>query len=833
MPSIPSSFVPTPHPSHLPTHSPPITPRAQPSMSNPVIVNLSTLISISDFPRFYPGSSPDSFQPMYYTLADGSLLAPPLLDDLRINNIFLIITGSLLIIFLRNVFTAAIYLWRGNVKKKALLHVLFFSQLLGPIAIIPIIVAQFNRSANCSVTLRITSVTSGVSLLLLVTGILGAKVYRCLDNNRFVSGTLATLCTASAVVLIVDVIDLRSLRSLSGRCYRPTAGLSPVFVTILLAESFFICACFLYVVSKSHGLAVRGRISVHLSLDDVPPIQPNDPRKDTADSLRRCKVRSNDAPPTNRPLLPSRASTLHDESQKMQNCNTPGNTDTIQDSKRPISFPSAVHPHHPASRSWAMEMPTTTKGPTSPTHPSMSRFTRYVPRISLFQKVVRDELCYTAVITVFTVVSVAMTLVGVKSAGGINTTIWVALDWALISLLVMHSFGRVIRRHEDETLLLQPSVWYQDLHTDRTTAELLRDAPQPARTLGMFSSARRRRSAAHYDINISPSDPSTRRLFSGSASSSRGDLHSLTASTSGTSNMSPTIDAESLPRTSADRHHVADECIRSTKSVSGEAYFVAYRPVNLQTKDTLLLSPPSATISGKRIRARVKPESRKIEFHVPVDARPEVWNHEKSKELGTSQREDDREKNQEDQTKQREGEEPRLTDSRLRSDSIPHCGAYMLGVVRDGRLHLVPISETHQFRPTLTYLDTMSRKSRRSRAGGSDSESDDGPPPDPDEVLPVVSAPKKEKKAAEAKEVQVSARKSGDDKGFQGGMSAARREMLLAIRAEEDELWQSVQFCDRATADSTQAFESIFSKNEGHLECNTEITSYLKSIKGL
>lgn len=108
----------------------------------------------------------------------------------------------------------------------------------------------------------------------------------------------------------------------------------------------------------------------------------------------------------------------------------------------------------------------------------------------------------------------------------------------------------------------------------------------------------------------------------------------------------------------------------------------------------------------------------------------------------------------------------------------------------------MPISETHQFRPTLTYLDITSRKARRSRGGGSDSESDDGPPPDPDEAPPVVTIPKKEKKAAEAKEVQVSARKSGDDKGFQGGMSSALREMLLAIRAEEDEPWQPTKYCD-------------------------------------
>jgi len=116
-----------------------------------------------------------------------------------------------------------------------------------------------------------------------------------------------------------------------------------------------------------------------------------------------------------------------------------------------------------------------------------------------------------------------------------------------------------------------------------------------------------------------------------------------------------------------------------------------------------------------------------------------------------------------------------------------------------GHLHLQPISETHQFRPTLTYLDVMSQKTRRSRGdAGSDEDSDDGPPPDPDEPLPVLTAAsKKEKKPLEAKEVQVSARKAMDDKGnLQGGLSAVRREMLLAIRAEEDEAWQDLEFCD-------------------------------------
>lgn len=95
--------------------------------------------------------------------------------------------------------------------------------------------------------------------------------------------------------------------------------------------------------------------------------------------------------------------------------------------------------------------------------------------------------------------------------------------------------------------------------------------------------------------------------------------------------------------------------------------------------------PPSAAASGKRIRARLKANVKRLEVHVPVDIRPEVWNAERSKELGSVRQQDDREKNQEQtKLKQKEGEEPKLTEVRLRSEPVPQVGAYVLGIVRDG-----------------------------------------------------------------------------------------------------------------------------------------------------
>ncbi len=229
-----------------------------------------------------------------------------------------------------------------------------------------------------------------------------------------------------------------------------------------------------------------------------------------------------------------------------------------------------------------------------------------------------------------------------------------------------------------------------------------------------------------------------------------------------------------------------------------------------------LQPPPSAVTSGKRVKARIKPGVHRLEVHVPADTRPDVWNTDRGKELGAARVEDDREKNQSSAVKD-EKDPPRLSEVRLLSEAVHQNGAHMLGIVRNGaihslatlalinkypgELHLHPVKETHQFRPTLTYLDYLTNKHRR-RGGGGDSDSeDDEPPPDPDEpssVTPQKPA-KKARAPGETKEVHVTARKAVDDKGGMqalGGMTQSRRDMLAAIRAEEDEDWQDLQYND-------------------------------------
>ena len=94
--------------------------------------------------------------------------------------------------------------------------------------------------------------------------------------------------------------------------------------------------------------------------------------------------------------------------------------------------------------------------------------------------------------------------------------------------------------------------------------------------------------------------------------------------------------------------------------------------------------PPSAAQSGKKIHARLKPKAARIEVHVPMDTRPEVWNKDRGQELGQARAIDDAERSTESKKGKESTTDQRLAEVRMRSEQIPQKGAYMLGIVRDG-----------------------------------------------------------------------------------------------------------------------------------------------------
>ncbi|KAG6846007.1 hypothetical protein H0H87_011055 [Tephrocybe sp. NHM501043] len=117
--------------------------------ANKVIINLSTALVIPDYSLYYSGPL-DSFQPSFYALDDGSLITPPFVEDLSDANLSLLVNGMLTMLFIRNIIVSGDYLRRVRVKKKTLFYVLFLSQILAPIGLIPVIMSSFSQALNCT-----------------------------------------------------------------------------------------------------------------------------------------------------------------------------------------------------------------------------------------------------------------------------------------------------------------------------------------------------------------------------------------------------------------------------------------------------------------------------------------------------------------------------------------------------------------------------------------------------------------------------------------------------------------------------------------------------------
>lgn len=134
------------------------------------------------------------------------------------------------------------------------------------------------------------------------------------------------------------------------------------------------------------------------------------------------------------------------------------------------------------------------------------------------------------------------------------------------------------------------------------------------------------------------------------------------------------------------------------------APFIHMHQFQLSTR--ALSVPPSAAIAGKKISARCKPEVRKYEIHIPNDVRPDVWNQSRGMHLGAARYDEDREEAAMHDAKfpEKQQNEMRLSETRLLSDSVPHSGAYVLGVMRDSELRSFVAPPLESLTPTVYRL---------------------------------------------------------------------------------------------------------------------------------
>ncbi|TDL28409.1 hypothetical protein BD410DRAFT_824164 [Rickenella mellea] len=452
----------------------------------PVVISLTTHISIPDFPRFY--SVPvQSFSPTYFARPDGSLMAPPMIQDMRRTNAAMLVLGALLMLSARNILVSTDYIRRGRVKYKMLFYVLLLSQLFPPVSFCTFIFSYFVRHISCRIVSMVGFAATELSFSLMTAGILGVKAYRCLDRSKPVFIIVSLLQIASSALLSAAFVNLGNVRTLNGLC--STTGKSkflPAGFLLRLLEVLFICLCFMYALWKSSKLpATQGRISIRMSheaeaIEVALPCTSNEKEEENGSIRPRGwwdYVPDLNPPPPPSPLRRTQSWVIAEDRTLFQNLMTilrgifgSGGRDNAKLRRKPstecsLSTPQplrtpgrSVRFHGMDSASSSTEDGVVDRGrSTSPAPSTSSRLNRLNFRMPQFREALKNELAHTALVTIVTVLVTILSLLGtVDGSLTLVSSLCIVINWAVLSILVIQNFGRVVARHERDAILQHP-----------------------------------------------------------------------------------------------------------------------------------------------------------------------------------------------------------------------------------------------------------------------------------------------------------------------------------------------------------------------------------------
>ncbi|KAK7694521.1 hypothetical protein QCA50_001707 [Cerrena zonata] len=482
------------------------------STPNIVVIELATTLRIPDFARFYD-TPIESFRPSYNALPDGSLVSSPLATDIRTANGWLLVFGATGVFFLLNSLSSFRYVREGHIKKKGLFYLLCCSQILGLMSVIAMLVPFFIQSLHCTPIGFVFRIGITLSYTLLMTGILGTKAYRCLNSSRVVLLILVILRLTMLALMGLDLSQYRGRRRLSGSCISvERSKIVPVLIVLQTVESLFICGCFLVAVWLTSRKSVdRGRLSIPVSTAGNTPVDgPQKLRRgwwdyvpnEHSDSVPSTMTKGNDQFPSKR-----RPSLLVTFSDKLRTCcgldsPVPMTQEKLSKPERYGSRPqptwtsSVVFAESPSddrsSTTRTVDLPGVRAATPPPRPPSvMSRISKYMPRMKLLKKVLRDELLYTTFTTAIFLATACVVLVGVTCNFLLGPFGWLIFNWIIISAFTMHSFSRVVRRHEREAILQHPSAWDPMYRAELEAAKVFRQG-RPRRAFSPVSVVSRR-----------------------------------------------------------------------------------------------------------------------------------------------------------------------------------------------------------------------------------------------------------------------------------------------------------------------------------------------------
>lgn len=553
-----------------------------------VVASYSTFVSIAPIGSYAP----------YSALPDGSLVTPALTEAIRSSNGMLFGLGAGLAFFIRNILVSFDYIRRGRIKHRYLFYALLLSQLLGPVGVVPITVAFF-RPSDCTIVNCIASIAVFSSESLLISGILGVKAYRCLSDSLVVLLVIAAFQVSIIACALLDLISFQGMKDFTGSCTLNghTSYIQIVFA-LFCAECIFLFVCFFFAIWKSSRTsAASGRLSIHIhSVGTEVPGQSaasNDRRGwwDYVPDVHKTK-RSSPPDGVNSQVAPRRWQMPWFKSREP---NKQEEVPAYAYQRKP-SLPGPYPLKHPGFPSGGLRRNAPVhydpdRGPPSASSPPMSteRLEKSIPRMELFKEAMRNELFHTAFIAGSCGVAAVLSSVGVNLGLVLGPGGWIGVNWLIISFLVIHSFGRVVRRHEREALLQHPSAWDPMYRAEQAFFPSSRERPSDTwRHWSTDNGPHRRITHADEDditthsCNKSPmEDGSTGRndeevlsLDGPSWRSSSSSSSSLTTTESITAATTPTMlsSVNTLPPDSDTPHYMRAQPPPSDHSGNAEAY---------------------------------------------------------------------------------------------------------------------------------------------------------------------------------------------------------------------------------------------------------------------
>lgn len=217
--------------------------------------------------------------------------------------------------------------------------------------------------------------------------------------------------------------------------------------------------------------------------------------------------------------------------------------------------------------------------------------------------------------------------------------------------------------------------------------------------------------------------------------------------------------------------------------------------------------PATAAQRGQRIGARWRPHANCVEMDIPLDMREAVYNRESgarfaesSAPMGSIGAPGD------DAVKAEPGTAPAaplLDRMRLESTAIEPATRYMVGLLHDGALHLVPLDAVLQMRPSMQHVDLLSQADERQRRpAGADEE----------------EAPRDTRRPG-----VVSLNVSMRSESMQGAATAATRYGAAQQRDAEAERWVPLRY----EASTPEAAHALLAQRREPLVSTTHPREYL------